>query len=76
VSLTGSEHVKATRDAYLAKPGPQVVSCAATADYERAFGSLDAVAATGAQTVLCGHGPVWREGAETIAERARVAGSS
>jgi glyoxylase-like metal-dependent hydrolase (beta-lactamase superfamily II) len=65
-----------TFNPYLAKPGPQVVSGAATADYERAFASLAAVAATGAKAVLCGHGPVWREGAEAIAERARAAGRS
>lgn len=65
-----------TFNPYLAKPGPQVVSGAATADYELAFRSLDAVAETGAGTVLTGHGPVWRDGAESIAEQARRAGRS
>src|SRR4051812_33566081 len=65
-----------TFNPYLAKPGPQVVSGAATADVDRAFASLASVASTGAQTVLCGHGPVWRDGAEAIAERASAAGRS
>jgi glyoxylase-like metal-dependent hydrolase (beta-lactamase superfamily II) len=63
-----------TFNPYIAKPGPQIVSGAATADYERALSSLDAIAATGAGTVLTGHGEPWRNGAEAIAERARAVG--
>jgi glyoxylase-like metal-dependent hydrolase (beta-lactamase superfamily II) len=63
-----------TFNPYIAKPGPQIVSGAATADYERNLRSLDAIAATGATTVLCGHGEPWREGAGAIAERARAVG--
>jgi glyoxylase-like metal-dependent hydrolase (beta-lactamase superfamily II) len=63
-----------TFDPYVAKPGPQIVSRAATADVERAFGSLDAIAATGARTVLTGHGEPWTDGADAIASRARSAG--
>ena len=63
-----------TLDPYTARRGPRIVARAATADPERALASLDALAATGARTVLCGHGEPWREGAEAIAERARAAG--
>ena len=60
-------------DPYTATPGPRIVSRGATVDVERARGSLDAVTATGARTVLTGHGPPWHEGAEAIVERARAA---
>ena len=62
-----------TFDPYIAQTGPQTVSRAATADSVRALASLDAIAATGAQIVATGHGPVWREGAAAIAEQARAA---
>lgn len=61
-------------DPYRAMPGPRIVSRAATADSKRALASLDALAATGATTVLTGHGEPWREGADAAAERARAAG--
>lgn len=60
-----------TFDPYTAAPGPRVVSRAATADVQRALASLDAISATGARTVLTGHGPPWTDGADAIAERAR-----
>jgi glyoxylase-like metal-dependent hydrolase (beta-lactamase superfamily II) len=63
-----------TLDPYTARRGPRVVARAATADPERALASLDALAATGARNVLCGHGEPWREGAEAAAEHARRAG--
>ncbi|HEY0390396.1 MAG TPA: MBL fold metallo-hydrolase [Solirubrobacterales bacterium] len=56
--------------------GPQIVSGAATANSATALNSLSAVAASGAQTVLPGHGAAWRQGAEEIAARAREAGPS
>lgn len=65
-----------TLNPYTAGTGPQIVARAATADTERALGSLDAVAETGAATVLTGHGPAWTDGAEAIAARARAAGVS
>src|SRR3954471_15740738 len=65
-----------TFNPYRASSGPQIVSGAATADFERAFDSLDALAETGARTVLTGHGAPWREGAEAIAEEARRRGPS
>jgi glyoxylase-like metal-dependent hydrolase (beta-lactamase superfamily II) len=63
-----------TFNPYTASDGPQIVARAATADSQRALASLDALAATGARSVLTGHGPVWREGAEAIAEQARRRG--
>jgi glyoxylase-like metal-dependent hydrolase (beta-lactamase superfamily II) len=65
-----------TLNPYTGGRGPQLVARAATADSVRAMASLDAVAATGARTVLCGHGEPWTAGAEAIAERARGAGLS
>jgi glyoxylase-like metal-dependent hydrolase (beta-lactamase superfamily II) len=63
-----------TFNPYTARPGAQLVARAANADTERALASLDAVAATGAGTVLTGHGPPWTDGAEALVARARAAG--
>ncbi len=60
-------------DPYTVRPGPRLVARAATADVERNMRSLDAIAETGAQTVLTGHGDPWTGGAEAAAEKARVA---
>ena len=65
-----------TRDPYTDRTGPRLVARAATADVERSIASLDAIARTGAGTVLTGHGDPWTEGAELAAERAREAGSA
>ena len=65
-----------TRNPYTAKAGPQIVAGAATADSGRALASLDAIAATGAATLLTGHGDPWTEGAQKAVERAREAGPS
>jgi glyoxylase-like metal-dependent hydrolase (beta-lactamase superfamily II) len=61
-------------DPYTGKRRPQIVSRAATADSERAVASLDALAATGARTVLTGHGEPWRDGVEAIVAQARASG--
>jgi glyoxylase-like metal-dependent hydrolase (beta-lactamase superfamily II) len=63
-------------DPYTAELGPRIVAGAATADSARALESLDALAATGAQTVLTGHGETWREGAAEAVALARAAGPS
>jgi glyoxylase-like metal-dependent hydrolase (beta-lactamase superfamily II) len=65
-----------TLNPYTARTGPQIVAGAATADSARALASLDALAATRADTVLCGHGAVWKQGTELAVERARAAGPS
>ena len=63
-----------TLDPYTGATGPRLVARAATADSERALRSLDALAATGATTLLPGHGEPWRDGAAAAVEAARAAG--
>ncbi len=63
-----------TLDPYTGRTGPRVVARAATADSERALSVLDGIAATGARTVLVGHGEPWTQGAESAVEQARRAG--
>jgi glyoxylase-like metal-dependent hydrolase (beta-lactamase superfamily II) len=65
-----------TLDPYTAKSGPRIVAGAATADSDQALASLQALADTGAQHVLPGHGPPWHEGIGAAVERAREAGPS
>jgi glyoxylase-like metal-dependent hydrolase (beta-lactamase superfamily II) len=65
-----------TYDPYTASSGPRIVAGAATADSSRALASLDALAATGAQTVLTGHGDPWVRGVTAAVEQARAAGPS
>ena len=65
-----------TLNPYTAAEGPQIVAGAATADSTRALASLDALAATRANTLLCGHGPPWTQGIALAVERARTAGPS
>ncbi|HWT91770.1 MAG TPA: MBL fold metallo-hydrolase [Solirubrobacteraceae bacterium] len=59
-------------DPYTARTGPRVVARAATADSERNKRTLDALAATGAQTVLTGHGDPWTGGVAIAVEQARA----
>jgi glyoxylase-like metal-dependent hydrolase (beta-lactamase superfamily II) len=63
-----------TLDPYTGRRRPQVVSRAATADSSRALRSLDGLAATGARTVLVGHGAPWTDGVESIVAQARANG--
>ena len=70
--ITGDALV--TLDPYTARRGPRIVARAATADSARALASLDALAETGARTVLGGHGEPWTQGAEAAVARAREAG--
>jgi glyoxylase-like metal-dependent hydrolase (beta-lactamase superfamily II) len=65
-----------TLNPYRGTTGPQIVSGAATADEERALRSLDALAETGAGTVLVGHGEPWTRGAQELCEVARRRGPS
>jgi len=64
------------RDPYTGKRGPRLVSRCAVADSERNLRTLDAIADTGAATVLTGHGEPITGGAEQAVERARAAGLS
>ncbi|CAL9470149.1 putative metallo-hydrolase YflN [Nocardiopsis dassonvillei] len=61
VLLSGDSLV--TLDPYTGGTGPQIVASAATKDTRRALASLDALEATGAVTVLPGHGEPWTKGA-------------
>jgi glyoxylase-like metal-dependent hydrolase (beta-lactamase superfamily II) len=63
-------------DPYTARRGPRIVARAATADSERTLATLDALAATGARTVLTGHGEPWTDGAESAVAQARAAGAA
>jgi glyoxylase-like metal-dependent hydrolase (beta-lactamase superfamily II) len=65
-----------TFNPYTGGKGPQIVSRAATADSAQALDSLAALEASGAQTVLTGHGPTWTEGAAAAVALAREAGPS
>jgi glyoxylase-like metal-dependent hydrolase (beta-lactamase superfamily II) len=61
-------------DPYTGRRGPRLVARAATADSERAFASLEALSATGADIVLSGHGEPWRDGVVRAVAEARRAG--
>ena len=65
-----------TLNPYTGETGPQIVAGAATADSERNLAALDALAATDAETVLCGHGEPWARGAREAVRLAREAGPS
>lgn len=73
VVLTGDALV--TLDPYTGARGPQIVAGAATASSAIALGSLAALAATDATTVLTGHGPGWRDGIRRAVEGARRRGA-
>jgi glyoxylase-like metal-dependent hydrolase (beta-lactamase superfamily II) len=74
VLLSGDALV--TLDPYTARTGPRIVAGAATADSALNLASLDALAATGAEIVLPGHGEPWTGGAAEAVRRARAAGAS
>ncbi len=63
-----------TLDPYTGETGPRAVARAATADSGVAVASLARLEATGASTVLPGHGEPWTEGIGRAAELARAAG--
>ena len=72
--ITGDAIV--TLDPYTARRGPRLVARAATADTVRNLASLDALAETGARTVLVGHGDPWTDGIEAAVAQARAAGAA
>ncbi|MFZ1992674.1 MAG: MBL fold metallo-hydrolase [Solirubrobacteraceae bacterium] len=63
-----------TLDPYTGRTGPRIVAAAATVDTRRNLHTLQAIADTGAQTVLVGHGDPWTDGAPSIVQAAREAG--
>lgn len=65
-----------TLDPYTARRGPRIIAGAATVDSERNLSALDALADTGAETLLCGHGAPWRDGAQRAVELARDVGAT
>lgn len=65
-----------TLNPYTGRRGPQIVARAANADTAQALDSLYALGATGAGTVLVGHGEPFLEGAEAAVELALAAGAS
>jgi glyoxylase-like metal-dependent hydrolase (beta-lactamase superfamily II) len=65
-----------TLDPYTGRRGPRLVARAATVDSARNLRTLDALAATGARTVLVGHGEPWTDGAESAVARAREEGAA
>ncbi|GAB2969855.1 MBL fold metallo-hydrolase [Frigoribacterium salinisoli] len=64
-----------TLDPYTGGTGPQIVAGAATADSAQALRSLDALVATGAGTVLTGHGAPWGHGIAAAVAEARRRGA-
>jgi glyoxylase-like metal-dependent hydrolase (beta-lactamase superfamily II) len=74
VLFTGDALV--TRNPYTDETGPRLVSRAATASSEQALRSLDRIEATGAGTLLPGHGDPWSGGAKEAVRLAREAGLS
>jgi glyoxylase-like metal-dependent hydrolase (beta-lactamase superfamily II) len=65
-----------TWDPYTDRRGPRLVARSATWDSRINLESLDRIAATGAGTVVVGHGEPWREGAASAAAKAREAGAA
>jgi glyoxylase-like metal-dependent hydrolase (beta-lactamase superfamily II) len=65
-----------TWDIYTDRTGPRLIARAATWNSGMNLESLDRIAATGAGTLVCGHGEPWREGAQSAAEHARAAGAA
>jgi glyoxylase-like metal-dependent hydrolase (beta-lactamase superfamily II) len=63
-----------TLDPYTGRTGPRLVARAATVDSRRNLETLDALVATGATTVLTGHGEPWTGGIQTAVAEARAAG--
>ncbi|MDX2355363.1 MBL fold metallo-hydrolase [Dietzia sp. PP-33] len=63
-----------TLDPYTGATGPQIVASAATADTALAIDSLTSVAATGARSVLPGHGEPWDDGVDTAVRQALAVG--
>ncbi|WP_457973975.1 MBL fold metallo-hydrolase [Arthrobacter sp. D1-17] len=63
-----------TLDPYTRRTGPRIVAGAATANSAQNLETLSALAATGAELVLPGHGEPWTEGIEEAVSIARRIG--
>jgi len=75
-SMLFSGDALVTLDMTRGRTGPQIIRGAWTEDAELTVQSLDALAATNAQTVLPGHGEPWQQGIRSAVEIARRAASS
>lgn len=64
-----------TLDPYTGRTGPQIVARAATADSATALDVLAQLTATGADTVLPGHGDPWTDGVDHAVVHARAVGA-
>jgi glyoxylase-like metal-dependent hydrolase (beta-lactamase superfamily II) len=62
-----------TLDPYTGRTGPRLVARAATVDTRRNLESLATMGATGAKTVLSGHGEPWTDGIESAVAAANAA---
>jgi glyoxylase-like metal-dependent hydrolase (beta-lactamase superfamily II) len=65
-----------TYNPYVNRRGPQIMAAASNVDSTLALASLQALADTGAGTVLPGHGEPWTGGVVAAVERARATGPS
>ena len=63
-----------TRNPLTGRSGAQLMPSAFNVSSEQAMSSLDAIGATGAETVLPGHGEPWTDGAAPAVEAARSFG--
>jgi glyoxylase-like metal-dependent hydrolase (beta-lactamase superfamily II) len=70
-SLLFSGDALVTVDMTRGRTGPQIIRGPHTEDAELAVESLEALAATNADTVLPGHGEPWRQGVKSAVEIAR-----
>ena len=73
-SLLFSGDALVTLDMTRGQTGPRIIRGPVTEDAERALESLDALAATNAETVLPGHGEPWLDGVRSAVELARRRG--
>jgi len=64
-----------TLDPYTGRRGPQIIAGAATADSAQALRSLDRLVATGAGTLLPGHGDPWTGSVAAAVDEARGVGA-
>src|SRR5918999_4309124 len=70
-SLLFSGDALVTLDCVRGRTGPQIIRGPFAENPDRALESLDLLAATGAETVLPGHGEPWRQGVKSAVEIAR-----
>jgi glyoxylase-like metal-dependent hydrolase (beta-lactamase superfamily II) len=65
-----------THNVFTGRGGPQVMPDGLNVDSDRALAALAQFEATGARTVLPGHGEPWTDGVAEAVSKARAAGRS